>query len=122
MIGNEWDNVLKEEYNKEYFKNIISFINKEYQDKVIYPAKENIFNAFKYTDYKNIKVVIIGQDPYHEEKQAEGLSFSVSNEVKRPPSLKNILKELESDLDIKVSDNNSLIPSSFKCCINCRIT
>ncbi len=110
MIGNEWDNVLKEEYNKEYFKNIISFINKEYQDKVIYPAKENIFNAFKYTDYKNIKVVIIGQDPYHEEKQAEGLSFSVSNEVKRPPSLKNILKELESDLDIKVSDNNSLIP------------
>ena len=110
MIGNEWDEVLSEEFEKKYFKKIMDFIDLEYKTKTVYPPYEDIFNAFKFTPLSSVKLVILGQDPYHEEKQAEGLSFSVSNEVKRPPSLKNILKELESDLDIKVSDNNSLIP------------
>ena len=110
MIGNSWDEYLKEEFNKEYFKKIIYLVNYEYKNKVCYPPKNEIFNAFRLTPYENVKVVIIGQDPYHGENQAEGLSFSVKNSVNRPPSLQNIFKELESDLSIKISNNNSLIP------------
>ena len=110
MIGNSWDLYLKDEILKPYFKELIKYIKKEYQEKTIYPPKNEIFNAFRYTPYEKIKVVIIGQDPYHGENQAEGLSFSVSNNVKRPPSLQNIFKELENDLNIKISNNNSLIP------------
>lgn len=110
MIGNSWDLYLKDEISKPYFKELIKYIKKEYQEKTIYPPKNEIFNAFRYTPYEKIKVVIIGQDPYHGENQAEGLSFSVSNNVKRPPSLQNIFKELENDLNIKISNNNSLIP------------
>lgn len=101
MIGNSWDELLKDEYNKEYFNNLLNFVNKEYQTKTIYPKKNEVFNAFRYTDYNNIKVVILGQDPYHGPNQAEGLSFSVSNEVLKPPSLQNIFKELENDLGIR---------------------
>jgi uracil-DNA glycosylase len=110
MIGNSWDIYLKEEFNKDYFKEILKQVEKEYKEKTCYPPKNEIFNAFRYTTYENLKVVIIGQDPYHGENQAEGLSFSVKNTVSRPPSLQNIFKELESDLGIKVSNNNSLIP------------
>lgn len=110
MIGNSWDLYLKDEISKPYFKELIKYIKKEYQEKTIYPPKNEIFNAFRYTPYEKTKVVIIGQDPYHGENQAEGLSFSVSNNVKRPPSLQNIFKELENDLNIKISNNNSLIP------------
>lgn len=110
MIGNKWDNLLKEEVNKEYFKTLINYINEEYKEKTIYPKKTEVFNAFKYTDYDNVKVVILGQDPYHGPNQAEGLSFSVSNEVIKPPSLKNIFKELESDLGIPFPEYNSLKP------------
>ena len=110
MIGNSWDLYLKEEFNKEYFKELISFIKDEYNTKVIYTQKNEIFNAFKYTQYENVKVVILGQDPYNGEHEAEGLSFSVKNDVKRPPSLRNIFKELEEDLNIKTSKNNSLVP------------
>ncbi len=110
MIGNSWDIYLKDEYNKEYFKEIIRFVEKEYKEKVVYPPKSEIFNAFRYTKYENLKVVILGQDPYHGENEAQGLSFSVNNSVKRPPSLQNIFKELENDLNIKISKNNSLIP------------
>ena len=110
MIGNKWDNLLKEEVNKEYFKTLINYINEEYKEKTIYPKKTEVFNAFKYTDYDNVKVVILGQDPYHGPNQAEGLSFSVSNEVIKPPSLKNIFKELESDLEIPFPEYNSLKP------------
>ena len=110
MIGNKWDIILKEEYQKDYFKELINFIQKEYKEKTIYPKKNEVFNAFRYTDYDKVKVVILGQDPYHGEKQAEGLSFSVSNEVLKPPSLKNILKELENDLGIPFPKNNSLKP------------
>ena len=110
MIGNSWDLYLKDEFEKDYFKELIKFVNKEYKEKTIYPPKSEIFRAFRYTKYENLKVVILGQDPDHGENEAEGLSFSVSNSVKRPPSLQNIFKELESDLNIKVSNNNSLIP------------
>lgn len=108
MIGNKWDEILKEEYQKDYFINLMDFVKKEYKTKTIYPKINEVFNAFKYTDFDNVKVVILGQDPYHGPNQAEGLSFSVSNEVLKPPSLKNIFKELESDLKIPFPEVNSL--------------
>lgn len=110
MIGNNWDKLLEDEYKKEYFINLIEFLKKEYKQKTIYPKQNEIFNAFRYTSYDDVKVVIIGQDPYHGPKQAEGLSFSVSNDVLKPPSLQNIFKELESDLGIPFPEHNSLIP------------
>ena len=110
MIGNKWDLILKEEYQKEYFNSLIDFIKEEYKNKTIYPKQNEVFNAFRYTDFDNVKVVILGQDPYHGPNQAEGLSFSVSNEVLKPPSLKNIFKELESDLNIHFPESNSLKP------------
>ena len=110
MIGNEWDNLLKEEFNKDYFINLMEFVKKEYKEKTIYPKQNEVFNAFRYTSFDNVKVVILGQDPYHGPNQAEGLSFSVSNEVLKPPSLKNIFKELESDLKIPYPKANSLKP------------
>lgn len=108
MIGNNWDTILKEEFEKDYFKELMKFISQEYQNKTIYPKQSDVFNAFHYTDYDNVKVVILGQDPYHGPNQAEGLSFSVSNDVLKPPSLKNIFKELESDLQIPFPEQNSL--------------
>ena len=110
MIGNDWDNVLKNEYEKDYFKNLLEFLKQEYKEKTIYPKQNEVFNAFRYTDFNNVKVVILGQDPYHGPNQAEGLSFSVSNEVLKPPSLQNIFKELESDLGIQFPEHNSLKP------------
>ena len=110
MIGNKWDNYLKQEFNKDYFKELLSFVKKEYHEKTIYPKQNEVFNAFRYTDFDNVKVVILGQDPYHGPNQAEGLSFSVSNEVLKPPSLQNIFKELESDLGIQFPKHNSLKP------------
>ena len=110
MIGNDWDLYLKDEYNKEYFKKLISFVNKEYNEKTIYPPKNEIFNAFRHTSYKDVKVVILGQDPYHGEHQAEGLSFSVKNGIRKPPSLQNIFKELNADLGIPFPETSSLIP------------
>lgn len=112
MIGNDWDIYLKEEYNKEYFKKLIEFVNKEYKTKTIYPPKNEIFNAFRHTPYKDVKVVILGQDPYHGEHQAEGLSFSVKNGIRKPPSLQNIFKELNDDLGIPFPKTSSLIPWS----------
>lgn len=110
MIGNKWDELLKEEFHKEYFKELIAFVKDEYKNKKIYPKQNEVFNAFRYTDFDNLKVVILGQDPYHGPHQAEGLSFSVSNEVLKPPSLQNIFKELESDLKIPFPEHNSLKP------------
>ncbi len=108
MIGNKWDIILQDEFKKEYFTNLMDFIKNEYKTKTIYPKQNEVFNAFRYTDFDNVKVVILGQDPYHGPNQAEGLSFSVSNEVLKPPSLKNIFKELESDLKIPFPESNSL--------------
>ena len=107
LIGNEWDNILEEEYHKDYFKKIVNFINKEYKIKSIFPPKNRILRALNLTDYKDVKVVIVGQDPYHGEGEAMGLSFSVPDDIKLPPSLKNIYKELNTDLGINpVSTGN----------------
>lgn len=100
MTNNYWDAVLKEEYEKNYFKNIAMFINKEYKEKIVYPPKRDILRALKLTDYNDVKVVILGQDPYHGENEANRLSFSVNEGIKLPPSLKNIYKELYDDLGI----------------------
>ena len=101
MINKKWDIVLKEEFEKTYFKDLGIFVKNEYKTKTIYPEYKNIFNALRYTDYDQVKVVILGQDPYHGENEAHGLSFSVREGVKMPPSLLNIFKELYSDLGIK---------------------
>lgn len=100
LINNNWDNILEDEYNKDYFKYIVNFINKEYLEKNIYPPKRSILRALQLTDYNDVKVVILGQDPYHGEGEANGLSFSVNDGIKLPPSLKNIYKELYDDLGI----------------------
>ena len=101
MIGNDWDNELSIIWNSPGFHKFMDIINHEYSSKTIYPPKEDIFAALKNTSYKDVKVVIVGQDPYHGEGEAMGLSFSVPNGIKLPPSLKNIYKELEDDLGIK---------------------
>ncbi len=101
LVGNDWDNILQEEYHKDYFKKIVAFINKEYKVKTIFPPKNKILRALNLTEYKNVKVVILGQDPYHGVGEANGLCFAVSNGIKLPPSLQNIYKELERDLGIK---------------------
>lgn len=100
-VNNNWDIILKDEYEKEYFKNLLNYINEEYNNKTVYPLKENIFKALEYTDYNDIKVVILGQDPYHGEGEAQGLSFSIPNDIRITPSLRNIFKELKNDLNIE---------------------
>ena len=100
MIGNSWDKVLKEMFDSKEYQMFFQKIEKEYHNKTIYPKKENIYNALKLTPYENVKVVIVGQDPYHGENEAHGLSFSVPKGIKLPPSLKNIYKELLNDLNI----------------------
>lgn len=100
MINKKWDIVLKDEFQKEYFKKLGIFVKQEYQNKQIFPPYEHIFDALRFTDYDEVKVVILGQDPYHGENEAHGLSFSVHNDVKTPPSLINILKELRNDLNV----------------------
>ena len=94
LVGNKWDEILNNEYHQEYFKKIVTFINKEYKEKTIFPPKSRILRALNLTDYNDVKVVILGQDPYHGLGEAHGLSFSVHNGVKIPPSLLNIFKGL----------------------------
>lgn len=107
-IGNEWDIILKEEFEKEYYLKIRDFLKQEYSHYKVYPDMHDIFNSLKYADYDNIKVVIIGQDPYHEEGQAHGLSFSVKPGIEIPPSLLNIYKELQDDLGCYIPNNGYL--------------
>ena len=109
MIGNSWDILLKEEYEKEYFKKLQKFIIDEYKTKTVYPKMSEIFNAFTKTTYDNVKVVILGQDPYHGEGEAEGLSFSVKVGIQKPPSLINIFSELKEDLGIDPPNHGSLV-------------
>ena len=97
QLGNNWDNILKDEFQKEYYLNLRKFLKEEYKNYRIFPSMYDIFNALKYTDYNDVKVVIIGQDPYHEIGQAHGLCFSVQDGVAFPPSLQNIFKELNAD-------------------------
>ena len=110
MIGNDWDIVLEDEFKKDYFYKLLKAVQLEYSKKTIYPSKKQVFRAFRYTSYKDLKVVILGQDPYHGEGEAEGLSFSVPKGIKRPPSLNNIFKELHDDLGLNISDSSSLVP------------
>lgn len=108
MIGNDWDEKLKVVWDSPGFKNFYKRIMHEYEIKEIYPPKDYIFNALKLTSYENTKVVIVGQDPYHGQGEAHGLSFSVQKGVRVPPSLQNIYKELNDDLKIPPKDNGDL--------------
>lgn len=96
-IGNDWDKLISDEFQKEYYLKLRAYLAHEYKTATIYPDMHDIFNALKFTPYDDVKVVIIGQDPYHGEGQAHGLSFSVMPPVPPPPSLKNIYKEIESE-------------------------
>lgn len=107
-IGNSWDELLKEEFKKEYYLNLREFLKTEYKTNTVYPDMYNIFNAFKYTAYEDVKAVILGQDPYHGPNQAHGLCFSVQKGVNPPPSLQNIFKELNSDLGVPVPKSGEL--------------
>lgn len=97
-LHDSWKPYLQSEFNKPYFKNLSNFITTEYKNKTCFPPKNQIFNAFNYCHFEDVKVVIIGQDPYHGLGQAHGLSFSVNDTVKHPPSLVNIFKEIETDI------------------------
>ncbi len=108
MITKKWDEVLKEEYEKEYFKKIAVTTNVLYKEKEMFPPKNRIFHALKLTDYDQVKVVILGQDPYHGVGEANGLAFAVNENVKIPPSLRNIYKELYDDLHIQIASHGNL--------------
>ena len=107
-LGNSWDLLLSEEFAKDYYLELRKKLAQEYKTYTIYPKMENIFNALKYTSYEDVKVLILGQDPYHGPNQAHGLCFSVQKGVDKPPSLKNMFKELESDLGIKPASHGCL--------------
>ena len=109
QIEQQWKGKLSEEFDKGYFADLVKFLHKEKgEGKTIYPPGKQIFNAFALTPFNDVKVVILGQDPYHGPNQAHGLSFSVPDGVPAPPSLKNIYKEIESDLQIKMERNGNL--------------
>lgn len=107
-IDNNWNNILDIEFKKDYFHKICEFLSEEYSTHTVFPPKENILTALKYTDFPDVKVVILGQDPYHDINQAHGLSFSVNPGVKIPPSLRNIFKELNNDLGCYIPNNGYL--------------
>lgn len=107
-IGNEWDSLLEDEFKKDYYLNLREFLKNEYATKTIYPDMYDIFNALKHTSYNDVKVVIIGQDPYHGPNQAHGLCFSVQKGVIPPPSLKNIYKELQTDVGFTIPEHGDL--------------
>lgn len=107
-LGNDWDNILKDEWEKPYYKKLRAFLKSEYQTKTVYPHMNNIFNALKMCSFEDTKVVIIGQDPYHGPAQAHGLCFSVQDGIAPPPSLKNIFKELNSDVGRPIDNNGNL--------------
>ncbi len=108
-IEQSWSRLLSEQFQKEYFKNLITFLDEEYEHHTIFPERNHIFRALNETPYENVKVVILGQDPYHGEGQAQGLSFSVQPEKKLPPSLRNIFTELCDDMKCDKPENGSLV-------------
>ena len=108
MIGNDWDSALEDEFKKDYFLKIRDFVAEEYRTKTIYPPYDEIFNAFKFTPLSSVKVVILGQDPYHEEGQAHGLAFSTPDGRPIPRSLKNIFKEINSEYEYPIPDSGCL--------------
>ncbi len=107
-IGKGWDELLAEEFSKDYYKELENFLDEEYKNHIIHPNRENIFAALSGASLSDIKVVIFGQDPYHGENQAHGLAFSVNRGVAIPPSLKNIYKELQAELGCEIPDHGNL--------------
>ena len=107
-IGNDWDNILADEWEKPYYKKLRVFLKTEYGSHTVYPDMHDIFNALKYTSFADTRVVIIGQDPYHGVNQAHGLCFSVQKGVEPPPSLKNIYKELKDDIGMEIPSHGCL--------------
>lgn len=109
-FNNKWDDILSGEFSKDYYINLRKFLIDEYKNKKIYPNMYDIFNALKLTSYEDVKIVILGQDPYHGENQAHGLAFSVNKGIKIPPSLLNMYKELQNDLGCFIPNNGYLVP------------
>ena len=109
LLTNDWEPILAAQFDQPYFVRLGEFLQKEYAEQVIYPAQSEIFNALNYTAFADVKVVILGQDPYHGPNQAHGLSFSVQPGVKIPPSLRNIYKELAEDLGVVMPDHGYLV-------------
>ena len=107
-IGNDWDGMLAAEFEKEYYGKLLAFLAEEYETHRIYPPQPDVFNALRYSSYADTKVVIFGQDPYHQEGQAHGLCFSVNRGVKIPPSLLNIYKELKEDIGMEIPSHGCL--------------
>lgn len=110
MMDKNWNMILKNEFTQPYFQKLAAFLKHEYETKTVYPCKESVFSCFGYTDFLDLNVVIIGQDPYHQPSQAHGCCFSVRPGVPIPPSLQNIYKELLSDLNIPIAQSGCLIP------------
>ena len=108
ILKNDWKNYLESEFQKDYYIKLKNFLATEYNSNVVYPNMYNLFNALHFTSYENVKVVVLGQDPYHGPNQAHGLSFSVNPGVKAPPSLVNIYKELKTDLGCYIPNNGYL--------------
>jgi uracil-DNA glycosylase len=108
-IKESWKNELSNEIVKDYFNNLVSALEDEYSKGIIYPKPEDVFSAFRVTDLNEVKVVILGQDPYHGENQAHGMAFSVQPGIKTPPSLKNIYKELNEELNLSIPNNGYLM-------------
>lgn len=108
-LNNDWDDILRDEFTKSYYLNLREFLKKEYSNYKIFPHMNDIFNALKLTQYKDTKVVILGQDPYHDDNQAHGLAFSVKPNVATPPSLLNIYKELKQELGCYIPNNGYLV-------------
>ncbi len=109
IIGNDWDEIIGEEFDKPYYQNLRTFLDKEYSEKTVYPIPQNIYSALKHTSCKDTKVLILGQDPYHEPSQAHGMAFSVNKGVEIPPSLVNIYKELNTDLGCYIPHHGYLM-------------
>ena len=109
-IEGSWKNLLKEEFEKEYFINLVDFVKSEYNKYKVYPPGKNIFSAFDHCHFEDLKVVILGQDPYHGTGQANGLCFSVSDGITKPPSLLNIFKEIKDDIGIEIPQSGNLGP------------
>lgn len=108
QFNNSWDILLKDEFEKPYYLNLRKFLANEYKTQTIYPNMNDIFNALKYTDYQNVKVVILGQDPYHQPNQAHGLCFSVKKGVNPPPSLQNMYKEIHAEYGYPIPNHGEL--------------
>ena len=108
QFNNSWDILLKDEFEKPYYLNLRKFLVQEYKSQTIYPHMNDIFNALRYTDYKDVKVVILGQDPYHQPNQAHGLCFSVKKGVNPPPSLQNMYKEIHAEYGYPIPQHGEL--------------